>query len=152
DILLEKFLEDDSQRSTGLVRDRPLVAGDITALPFKTQSVDFVIASHILEHIEEPAVAIAELQRVAPAGYIETPTWLAEQLMSHSAHLWGTLLDGDTLVFRRKRAAVIDSTLHGIFARLVRTDAAWNRFVLERMDLFANAVFWKGAVSYRIEA
>jgi len=44
---------------------------DITDLPIKSNTLDFVFASHVLEHIEVPQKAIAEWMRVLkPGGYL----------------------------------------------------------------------------------
>ena len=44
DVLCARFLADDLHRGGTVARDLPLVAGDATALPFKTGSVDLLIA------------------------------------------------------------------------------------------------------------
>src|SRR5919109_5463651 len=56
-----------------LVGDRPLVIADVAALPFADNSFDVVICSHVLEHVEDPDAALAELERVGNRGYIECP-------------------------------------------------------------------------------
>ncbi|MBE9552988.1 MAG: methyltransferase domain-containing protein [Proteobacteria bacterium] len=43
-------------------------AADLTALPFRDESFDFVICSHVLEHIEDDRAAMAELFRVLVPG------------------------------------------------------------------------------------
>lgn len=44
-------------------------AADITALPFRDESFDFAICSHVLEHVEDDRAAMTELFRVlAPGG------------------------------------------------------------------------------------
>ena len=44
-------------------------AADLTALPFRDESFDFAICSHVLEHIEDDRAAMEELFRVlAPGG------------------------------------------------------------------------------------
>jgi hypothetical protein len=47
--------------------------------PFADDQFDFVICSHTLEDIRDPVHVCAELQRVARAGYVETPSRLEEQ-------------------------------------------------------------------------
>ncbi|MBN1472363.1 MAG: class I SAM-dependent methyltransferase [Syntrophaceae bacterium] len=43
---------------------------DLTDLPFMTASVDFVFASHVLEHIQDDKKAIAEIRRILKPGGI----------------------------------------------------------------------------------
>ncbi len=47
-------------------------------LPFPDKSIDFVYCRHVLEDIYNPFFAMREMQRVAKAGYIETPSPIAE--------------------------------------------------------------------------
>jgi len=63
----------------------------------------FVIASHIAEHIPQPALFLQEMQRVGRAGYLETPGPLSEWLLTEPYHLWILERDRDELVFRSKR-------------------------------------------------
>ena len=42
--------------------------------PFKDKEFDFVIASHILEHVDDPFKFCNELTRIGKRGYIEVPT------------------------------------------------------------------------------
>jgi SAM-dependent methyltransferase len=45
--------------------------GSITQLPFASSSIDLVIASEVIEHLPEPAVAFSEIARVlAPGGFL----------------------------------------------------------------------------------
>ena len=47
---------------------------DLTALPFASASVDFVFASHVLEHIPDDRKAIAEIRRIlTPDGIAVLP-------------------------------------------------------------------------------
>ncbi|MGH9507921.1 MAG: class I SAM-dependent methyltransferase, partial [Terriglobales bacterium] len=47
---------------------------DLRRLPFPNASYDFVFASHVLEHIAEDEVAVAEIRRVLkPAGIAVLP-------------------------------------------------------------------------------
>lgn len=47
-------------------------------LPFDDKSFDFVYARHVLEDMYNPFALCAEMSRVAKAGYIETPSPIAE--------------------------------------------------------------------------
>lgn len=59
-----------------LYRTQPDVYGDAQALPFFDESFDAVLLLHVLEHVPEPSMAIAEALRVLrPRGrlIVETP-------------------------------------------------------------------------------
>ena len=78
--LLDLLFKDNSERGKPIKRlGRPLVLGTVEALPYKDKSFDYVYASHVLEHTEDPATACEELMRIARAGYIETPSPFYEQ-------------------------------------------------------------------------
>tara|TARA_B110000027_G_scaffold126050_1_gene144043 strand:- start:127 stop:735 length:609 start_codon:yes stop_codon:yes gene_type:complete len=59
-------------------------------LPFKDKEFDFVIASHVIEHVEDVDFFIKELERVSSKGYIELPTMLEDNLVFENKkdHLW----------------------------------------------------------------
>ena len=45
--------------------DLPIHQGDLYALPFEDGAFDLVLALEVLEHLEDPAAAVAELRRVS---------------------------------------------------------------------------------------
>lgn len=54
----------------------PDIVGDVLNLPFEDESVDAVLAIHLLEHVEEPQKAVKEIYRVLKPGgyaYFDTP-------------------------------------------------------------------------------
>jgi len=102
DTLLEKYPDQDAERSgVGIDRADPrLVIGDATAMPFADKEFDYVVASHIAEHVDDPAAFFAELSRVARAGYIETPGWLGDLVLREPFHPWRIRRRGSVLEFR----------------------------------------------------
>jgi hypothetical protein len=103
-VLLDKNVHSNIERSgKPAVRDvRPFVIGDAESLPFKDQSFDYVIASHIAEHTRNPIAFYEEVQRVAPRGYIECPGPLSELLLGEPFHLWIVKKKGESLEFKKK--------------------------------------------------
>lgn len=102
DVLLEKYLDDDRERS-GVALDRAdsrLVLGDASAMPFPDRSFDYAIASHVAEHTNDPEGFCAEMSRVAAAGYLETPGWLGDVLLREPFHKWRVRRRGGVLDFR----------------------------------------------------
>ena len=80
--LLERDISDGCERGGNALIipiSAKLIVGDATFLPFVEGSFDFVYASHVLEHVEEPQLACREILRVGKAGYIETPSPFLEQ-------------------------------------------------------------------------
>lgn len=84
---------------------RPFVAGELEALPFAADSFDFVYASHVIEHAVDPLRAAAELERVAPRGYIECPRAWMEFVDASPFHRWLIDFVNGELQFRPKTEA-----------------------------------------------
>ena len=59
-------------------------------LPFKDKEFDFVIASHVIEHVDDFEFFIQELERISSKGYIELPTRLGDNLVfeNRDDHIW----------------------------------------------------------------
>jgi SAM-dependent methyltransferase len=102
-MLSDRFMGITSHRGPELVLDeRPFVLLDIQHLPFKSKSVDYVYCSHVIEHVDSPEQACAEMIRVGKAGYVETPTLMKDALFSwakEARHRWHVVQFGQCLVF-----------------------------------------------------
>ena len=59
-------------------------------LPFKDKEFDFVIASHVIEHVDDFEFFIKELERISSKGYIELPSRLGDNLVfeNKNDHIW----------------------------------------------------------------
>ena len=64
-------------------------------LPFKDKEFDFVIASHVIEHVEDFEFFIKEIERIRSRGYIELPTRLGDNLVfeNKNDHIWWFFYD-----------------------------------------------------------
>jgi hypothetical protein len=51
---------------------------DVNKLPFEDKSFDFIYCRHVLEDMYNPFPLIDEMSRVGKAGYVETPSPIAE--------------------------------------------------------------------------
>src|SRR5438105_5280738 len=61
-LLVDKFLNTTPHRGGEIERNgKPLISADIECLPFGDKSFDFVYCAHMLEHVEDPIKACAEL-------------------------------------------------------------------------------------------
>ena len=59
-------------------------------MPFNDNQFDFVISSHVMEHVKDLKYFIKEIERVSKRGYIELPTKLEDNLVfeNKKEHLW----------------------------------------------------------------
>lgn len=130
DVLCDKFLETSLHRQGHVAHPVPLVQGDIEHLPFRDGVFDFVIASHILEHVDNPDQACRELARVAKRGYIETPHEFQERLIGgNPAHKWFVSEQDARLVFRQKPSGFLDEALASQVWKLqVEKNVGWADF------------------------
>ncbi|WP_440643328.1 class I SAM-dependent methyltransferase [Candidatus Pelagibacter sp. HIMB123] len=80
----------DIQDLSNFYNDKNFVKLDGNILPFKDNEFDFVIASHVIEHVKDVNTFIKELSRVSSKGYIELPTILEDNLVFENKkdHIW----------------------------------------------------------------
>jgi len=86
---------------------------DRAPFPFADGAIDFVVCSHTLEDVRDPIWVCAEMNRIARAGYIETPSRLEEQSwgvqgpwVGWSHHRWLVDVTGHRLEFAFKHHLV----------------------------------------------
>jgi len=154
DVLCDRFVGDDTERTAPIRLDRPFVSGDVEHLPFKDGAFDFVYCSHLLEHTQDPSRAIAELERVARAGYVEVPSeYLEKAATSTPTHYWFVRREGQALVFSPKPSGVLDEHVNKIFhERLMSKDPLYTAFHWARFySLFNIGILWRGRLAHRVE-
>ncbi len=101
-VLLDAYEATRERHWEPLTSDRPTVLGFVENLPFRDRAFDFVIAAHVLEHSADPARFIAELQRVAKAGYIEVPDAFMERINPYMDHRLEITSRNNQLIIRKK--------------------------------------------------
>ena len=80
----------DVQDLSNHYQDKKFIKLTEKKLPFKDKEFDFVVASHVMEHVEDVDFFIKELERVSKKGYIELPSMLEDNLVFENKkdHLW----------------------------------------------------------------
>jgi SAM-dependent methyltransferase len=147
-ILVDRYRSDNTERSSDLLIDRPLVIADGHHLPFRDQAFAYIICSHILEHMDDPAQFARELQRTGEAGYIGSPSEIAERLFHWSFHRWYVNLLGDgTLVLHPKEPA---EPFGELFDYLYEHNPAYYFFQRSMPDLFWVEHEWRGSITLQI--
>jgi uncharacterized protein YbaR (Trm112 family)/SAM-dependent methyltransferase len=150
DILCDRYLHDNGERAGefGIVIDRPFVVADGYHLPFADKTFNYVICSHILEHMEDPKAFVKEIERVGKRGYIEVPSALSERIFGWDFHHWYCSLEHETLVFRKKTQG---EQFGGFFHRLIAQTIWFRRF----FENYENEMYikyeWDGHINLRVE-
>ena len=114
-------------------------------LPFKDKEFDFVIASHVIEHVEDFEFFVKELERISPRGYIELPTRLGDNLVfeNRNDHIWWfTYNDVNNQIIVSKRNQLIDPFITVSMSKLLEKIFR-ESFVLE--------LAWEEKIDYKID-
>ena len=113
-------------------------------LPFKDNEFDFVIASHVIEHVEDFEYFVKELQRISRKGYIELPTRLGDNLVFENVndHIWWFVYDDvNNYIIASKKNQLIEPFITVSIARL------FNETFRESMVL---ELLWEDKIDYII--
>lgn len=124
---------------------RKFVRLDGQKLPFKNKEFDFVIASHVLEHVTNPSFFLKELSRVANQGYIEVPTKLEDNLVfeNKKAHLWHLTFDDiNNLIIISKKIQYFEPIL------TVSTVKKLNNYFRDSLLL---ELYWENSIEFKLE-
>lgn len=150
DILCDRYITTSHERAGGFrIRiDRPMVVADGMRLPFADKTFDYVIASHIFEHMDDPAGFAREIMRVGKAGYIEVPSALSERVFGWKFHHWYCELHDGVLVFTPKK----EGEQHGgFFHRFIAQNLWFRRFFEEHEAQWYTRLEWKRTIPLRVQ-
>ncbi len=92
DVFLEKkyYSKEEYIAQTGhvgeLLTNKKVVFYEGDIFPFHDKEFDYVICSHVLEHVQNPDVFLKEIQRVAKRGYLEFPTLYYDYIYNFPEH------------------------------------------------------------------
>ncbi len=159
DCLLDKY--DPSDDSIDLkqfggkkmeLKGKPLFQIVENKIPFNNQSFDYVICSHVLEHVpvNDLPVLIEELNRIAKTKYVEFPTLLYDYIYDFNVHLNFMDIVADTIVCLPKNKSNIEKMkLYTDFAMHLRGIA---KIGIEKVDprLFATGKEFTSEIKLKI--
>ena len=135
----------DVQDLSNYYKERKFIKINEKKFPFKDKEFDFVIASHVIEHVEDFEFFIKELERVSSKGYIELPSRLGDNLVfeNKTDHVWWFLYDDvNNKLVASKRNQIIEPFITvstgKLFEKIFRES-----FVIELM--------WEEKIDYQID-
>lgn len=152
DVLCDRYLADDTHRSSGVNLDRPFVVGDAANLPFRSGSFDSILSSHMIEHLPDPEGFFGEASRVARAGRFRAPSALREMILGDPQHVWSISYDQDGgLVFVPKSEPLLNPELQAAFwSGIARDIQSFDRFLLDNWDVLEIVYDWCDAPAIRV--
>jgi SAM-dependent methyltransferase len=148
-VLLDAYNETRERHWDPLVHDRPTVISFGENLPFKDKVFDYVIAAHVLEHTPHPEKFLAELQRVARAGFIETPDAFMERINPYKDHRLEVTLRDDVLLIRKKSGWIYDAELVELYENRAKAIIARKTIPHHAAD-FHMRYFWKDKIKFTV--
>ena len=135
----------DIQDLSNFYKNKKFVKLDDKTLPFKDKEFDFVIASHVIEHVEDVNFFIKELERVSSKGYIELPTSLEDNLVfeNKNDHLWQMEFDDiDQKLLITERIQYIEPVI------TVSTAKKLSKYFRQSLIL---ELFWENSIEFEFE-
>ncbi len=134
----------DVQDLSKYYKDRNFIKLNQNNLPFKDKEFDFVIASHVIEHVKDVNVFIDELERISSKGYIELPTILEDNLVfeNKNDHLWHMEFnDVDNELVISKKFQFLEPVL------TVSSAKKFSKYFRQSLIL---ELFWENKINYKI--
>lgn len=148
-VLLDAMESTVERNEQQLINDRPLVLGLCEELPFKDKVFDYVIASHVLEHTDDPEKFLSELMRVGKAGYIETPEGWFEKMCPFTYHrLEVSNIEGKLLI--RKKTSWKPDEIAALYESKLSKSSELSAFLRVNPDLNHMRFFWQDRIDYEI--
>lgn len=159
DVLLEKIFEDENEallqaggtQKKDLKKEIVYYKEDI--FPFKDDEFDYVICSHVLEHIptEQIPLFITELNRVARKGYVEVPLYNFELIANLKYHLNLLYIDNLRVVhFLSKENVDFSHELYKSFQDSM-LNIGFNADIIPlNLELFGNGFEYKKEIQYKL--
>jgi ubiquinone/menaquinone biosynthesis C-methylase UbiE len=135
----------DIQDLSNFYKNKKFVKLENKTLPFKNKEFDFVIASHVIEHVKDVEYFLSELQRVSSKGYIEVPTILEDNLVfeNRNDHLWHMEFDdNNNNLLISKRVQYLEPVVTVSIAKKL------SKYFRQSLIL---ELFWENSIEYKIK-
>ena len=135
----------DKQNLSSFYKGKNFIKVSEKKLPFKDKEFDFVIASHVIEHVEDFGFFVKELERISTRGYIELPSRLGDNLVfeNKNDHIWWfTFDDVNNQIIASKRNQLVEPFM------TVSTGKLFEEIFRESLVL---ELAWEEKIEYKID-
>ena len=114
-------------------------------LPFKDNEFDFVITSHVIEHVEDFQFFIHEIERISTQGYIELPTRLGDNMVFENLndHIWWFKYDDEF-------NSLSVSKKNQILEPFISVATAKKFEIIFRESLIME-IYWKDKINFKLD-
>lgn len=152
-IVVDKFPINNYHRSGDLkiLKTQKFVVADGENLPFKDKTFDYVISSHVIEHVNNPSIFLEEISRVGKRGYIEAPSLIGEYLIPKKSHKWVLLELEEKIVLMEKNIINFNPTIDfgDLFQKYVAPNSIEFRILMNTWpNLFTIRYEWEGSIDF----
>ena len=135
----------DTQDLANFYKDKKFIKITEKKLPFKDNEFDFVITSHVIEHVEDFQFFIKEIERISKQGYVELPTRLGDNLVVENLkdHIWWFKYDDELkLLTVSKKNQILEpfinvstaKKLESIFKESLVMELMWENKIDYKLD------------------
>jgi ubiquinone/menaquinone biosynthesis C-methylase UbiE len=135
----------DTQDLANFYKDKKFIKITEKKLPFKDNEFDFVITSHVIEHVEDFQFFIKEIERISKQGYVELPTRLGDNLVIENLkdHIWWFKYDDELkLLTVSKKNQILEpfinvstaKKLESIFKESLVMELMWENKIDYKLD------------------
>ena len=135
----------DQQDLSAFYPDKKFIKINEKKLPFKDKEFDFVISSHVIEHVEDFQFFIREIERISNKGYIELPSKLGDNLVfeNKNDHIWWfEYNDVSNELITSKRNQIVEPFLTVATGKLLE-EIFRDSLILE--------LYWEDKIDYKID-
>lgn len=129
-----------------LQTDKPVHYYDGSAFPFADKSYDYIVCSHVLEHVPDVEFFLSEITRVAERGYLEFPTIYYDYLYNIPEHLQLLNVFDNVIYHIPKQESALEQFkfLHGFFQNTL--DKGYHDIIAANNDVFFKGFEWESVI------
>lgn len=148
DVFLEKKYESDEEliaqsgRVGILQTNKKIVTYNGGHFPFEDKEFDYIICSHVLEHVDNPDYFLNEIQRVGKRGYLEFPTLYYDYIYNIPEHKLLLLYKNEIINWMTKEESGLlkYSSIHDFFFFTI--ELGYHKTIIDLKEYFFQGFEW----------